>query len=40
MMKRWHRTALCVALSFMCLFICVGYAAVTGELSIQGTVDV
>ena len=39
-MKRWHRTALCVALSFMCLFICVGYAAVTGELSIQGTVDV
>ena len=39
-MKRWYRTALCVALSFMCLFICVGYAAVTGELSIQGTVDV
>ena len=39
-MKRWHRAALCVALSFMCLFICVGYAAVTGELSIQGTVDV
>lgn len=38
-MKRWRKTALCVVLSFMCLFLCVGYAAISGDLTIQGTVD-
>ena len=37
-MKAWKKVAVCISLSLMCLFTCVGYAAVSGNLSIVGTV--
>lgn len=38
-MKPWIKASLCVLLSFMCLFTCVGYAAVTGDLLIFGSTE-
>ena len=39
-MKTWQKAALCVALSFMCLFTCVGYALISRNMSITGGVTV
>lgn len=39
-MKAWMKTALCISLSFMCLFCCVGFAALSTELSVGGAADV
>ncbi len=38
-MKAWVKCLICVSLSFMCLFTCVGYAAVTGELLVYGSAE-
>ena len=38
-MNKWIKAIIGIALSFMCLFTCVGYAKLTGELSVQGTVE-
>ena len=38
-MKTWMKSLLCISLSFMCLFTCVGYAAINGTLSIVGTAE-
>ncbi len=35
-MKLWLKSLLCISLSLMCLFTCVGYAAVTGNLFVTG----
>lgn len=35
-MKTWLKCLLCISLSVMCLFTCVGYAAVTSKLAIRG----
>lgn len=37
-MAKWLRVTLCMLLSFMVLFLGVGYAAVTGTLSVSGEV--
>ena len=39
-MKRWVKAIVCVALFFMCLFVGVGYAAVSDTLTIHGKVNV
>ena len=39
-MKRWIKIALCISLSFMCMFTCVGYASVNGSLFISATTEV
>ena len=36
-MKVWQKVVLCVALSCMCLFTCVGYALVSRNMSVTGT---
>ena len=36
-MKAWMKSLICIALSLMCLFACVGYAALTSDLNIVGT---
>ena len=36
-MKTWMKTLLGVALSFMCVFSCIGYAALSDTLGIRGT---
>lgn len=38
-MKTWTKVMLCISLSFMSLFTCVGYASVSDSLSIAGSVD-
>ena len=38
-MKTWLKCFICVSLSLMCLFTCVGYAAMTGNLSISGSAE-
>lgn len=38
-MKAWLKGLICISLSFMCLFTCVGYAATTGELLISGKAE-
>ena len=35
-MKTWIKCLVCISLSIMCLFTCVGYAAVTSNLSVRG----
>ena len=35
-MKTWTKAVLCISLSFMCLFTCIGYAVVSGNLSVFG----
>lgn len=39
MMKPWLKTVICISLSFMCTFACVGYAAVNDELQITGAAE-
>ena len=39
-MKRWLKALFCVALSLMCLFTCVGYAAISTSLNVVGKVSV
>ena len=39
-MKTWTKAVLGISLSFMCLFACVGYAAISGNLSILGTAEI
>ena len=36
-MKTWIKALLCISLSLMCMFTCVGYAAMSGSLTIHGT---
>ena len=36
-MQKWRNLLLCAAVSFMFLFMAVGYAQVTGNLTISGT---
>ena len=36
-MKAWMKTALCISLSFMCLFCCVGFAALSENLGLSGS---
>ncbi len=36
-MKPWLKSLLCISLSLMCVFSCIGYAAVSGSLRIKGT---
>ena len=38
-MKTWVKCLMCISLSLMCMLTCVGYAAVSGNLSISGTVS-
>ena len=38
-MKTWIKAALCISLSFMYLFCCVGYAILSMEMNIAGTVE-
>ena len=35
-MKAWLKVTLCIVLSFMCLFSCVGYAALSDTISVKG----
>ena len=35
-MKTWTKAVLCISLSLMCLFACIGYAVTSGNLSITG----
>ena len=39
-MKIWIKILIGILLSFMCLFTCVGYANLTGFLSVEGIVEV
>ncbi|MBE6620900.1 MAG: hypothetical protein E7625_06030 [Ruminococcaceae bacterium] len=39
-MKTWMKTSLCIGLSFMFLFLGVGYAALTDTLRVTGTAEV
>ena len=36
-MKTWIKSLICISLSFMCLFACVGYALVSDHMNITGT---
>ena len=36
-MKNWMKCLLCISLSLMCAFTCVGYASITDFLTINGT---
>ena len=38
-MKTWIKALLCISLSLMCTFTCVGYAAVSGSLTIHGSAE-
>ena len=38
-MKAAIKGLICISLSLMCLFACVGYAFVTGEVSVKGSVE-
>ena len=35
-MKPWAKAVLCISLSLMCLFACIGYASLSDTLSITG----
>ena len=39
-MKTWLKGLICISLSFMCLFTCVGYALVAYYLAIDGSVKI
>lgn len=39
-MKAWMKALLSIALSLMCLFTCVGYAAISDEIDIMGEVNI
>ena len=36
-MKTWLKAMLCISLSLMCIFACIGYAAISNQLVISGT---
>lgn len=38
-MKTWMKAALCISLSFMCVFSFVGYAAINSELIVHGVAE-
>ena len=38
-MKTWMKCLICISLSVMCLFTCVGYAAVSGNVTVKGNVE-
>ncbi len=38
-MKPWLKTLLCITLSFMALFACVGYAAISSSIVVNGKVE-
>ena len=38
-MNTWMKALICVALSIMCIFACVGYAGISSELHIEGTTE-
>ncbi len=39
-MKAWLKVLTCIFLSFMCLFTCVGYAALNSEVVVVGSADI
>ncbi|MBQ9807107.1 MAG: hypothetical protein IJW49_11470 [Clostridia bacterium] len=39
-MKRWIKASVCIALSFMILFMSVGYAALTDSMRVSGTAKI
>ncbi len=39
-MKMWMKTVLCISLSLMCLFVGIGYCAMSGFLNISGEIQV
>ncbi len=39
-MKAWLKVLTCISLSFMCIFCCVGYAAISDSLIVSGTAKV
>ena len=39
-MKPWMKATLCISLSLMCIFSCIGYAALTEDLGLAGTASV
>ena len=39
-MKPWMKTVISISLSLMCLFTCIGYAALTSTMEIEGNVKV
>ena len=39
-MKAWLKVFICISLSFICLFTCVGYAAINSEVVVVGTGDI
>ena len=36
-MKAWMKSLICIALSLMCLFTCIGYAQLGDYLTVNGT---
>ena len=40
MMKQWMKATLCISLSLMCLFSCIGFAALSDDLLIGGSAEV
>lgn len=38
-MKSMIKFALCIALSLMCMFTCIGYAALSETITIRGNVE-
>ena len=36
-MKAWKKATICIALSLMCIFSCIGFALLSDELSISGS---
>ncbi len=37
-MKTWSKCLICISLSLMCLFVCIGYAAYTENISVSGSI--
>ena len=38
-MKVWTKNALCISLSLLCLFTCIGYAYISDSLAVSGNVE-
>ena len=38
-MKTWSKAVLCISLSVMCLFSCIGYAAISDNLMVEGVLS-
>ena len=39
-MKKWMKAVLCLSLSLMCIFSCIGYAALSDDLSVTGAAKI